>query len=157
MMLDRDGYQFLDLRSAKEYDDEHLTKPPRRAVNVPLSLDGSDGISADFVARVAAKLPVFANALVATRQGGELSSMAMSLLLAAGYHNLVEVEGGYEAWTQVFSTSGRRKPPPGRWVATGTEALKSGLNVGDAALSYDEGGNAQQPRWAQGLQKRNQQ
>ena len=29
-------------------------------------------------------------------------------------------------------------PPPGRWVPTGTEALKSGLNVGDVAESYEE-------------------
>ena len=34
-------------------------------------------------------------------------------------------------------------PPKGRWVATGKEALKSGLNVGGAALSYEERLNVQ--------------
>eukprot|EP00951_Prasinocladus_malaysianus_P004685 scaffold33044_cov36-Prasinocladus_malaysianus.AAC.3 len=54
----------------------------------------------------------------------------------------------FQVACEVFSTSGRRKPPPGRWIASGTEALKSGLNVGDAALSYDEGGNLKEARWA---------
>ena len=42
----------------------------------------------------------------------------------------------------MFSTSGRRKPPPGKWVPTGKEALKSGL-VGDgtSAMTYEEGGS----------------
>ena len=63
----------------------------------------------------------------------------MSQLFAAGYTNAVLVEGGWAAWSRIFSTSGRRKPPPGKWVPTGQEALKSGLMSG-AAETYEEGG-----------------
>lgn len=52
---------------------------------------------------------------------------------------------------QVYSTSGRRKPPPGRWVSSGREALKSGLNIPGVAESYDEGGNLASARYAKGF------
>ena len=39
----------------------------------------------------------------------------------------------------------------GRWVSTGTEALKSGLNIPGVAESYDEGGNLVKARYAEGL------
>ncbi len=51
---------------------------------------------------------------------------------------------------QVFTTSGRRRPPPGRWISTGKEALKSGLNIPGVAESYDEGGNLVKARYAEG-------
>lgn len=54
-------------------------------------------------------------------------------------------------WPQVWSPSGKRRPPPGRWISTGKEALKSGLNIPGVAESYDEGGNQRSARWAQGL------
>lgn len=52
---------------------------------------------------------------------------------------------------QVWTPSGKRKPPPGRWVSTGKEALKSGLNIPGVAESYDEGGNLIGARYAKGL------
>lgn len=52
---------------------------------------------------------------------------------------------------QVWGPSGKRRPPAGRWVSTGKEALKSGLNIPGVAESYDEGGNLTQARWAKGL------
>lgn len=54
---------------------------------------------------------------------------------------------------QVWSPSGKRRPPPGRWVSTGKEALKSGLNIPGVAESYDEGGNLTNARWARGLKE----
>jgi hypothetical protein len=51
----------------------------------------------------------------------------------------------------VWSPSGKRRPPAGRWVSTGKEALKSGLNIPGVALSYDEGGNLKSARYAEGL------
>lgn len=53
--------------------------------------------------------------------------------------------------SQIWSPSGKRRPPPGRWVSTGKEALKSGLNIPGVAESYDEGGNLVAARYAQGL------
>lgn len=51
----------------------------------------------------------------------------------------------------MWSPSGKRKPPAGRWISTGKEALKSGLNIPGVAESYDEGGNLVQARYAKGL------
>ena len=65
----------------------------------------------------------------------------LQVLVAEGYTGAVLVQGGFDGWTEVFSTSGRRKPPKGRWVPSGTEALKSGLGVGEAAATYEEGGH----------------
>eukprot|EP00959_Pyramimonas_sp_CCMP1952_P083491 1745397-Pyramimonas_sp.AAC.1 len=76
----------------------------------------------------------------ASTDGGAASQEAMSQLLAAGYANALMVEGGWAAWSRIFSTSGRRKPPAGKWVPTGQEALKSGLMSG-AAETYEEGGS----------------
>lgn len=44
---------------------------------------------------------------------------------------------------QVWGPSGKRRPPAGRWVSTGKEALKSGLNIPGVAESYDEGGGSE--------------
>ena len=48
-MLDREGYRLLDVRTQREYDQEHLTKPPRCTLNVPLA---DEGAAAGFVAAV---------------------------------------------------------------------------------------------------------
>lgn len=71
---------------------------------------------------------------------------ASDALLASGYQNVVVMKGGYESWLKIYSTSGRARPPPGRWVSTGTEALKSGLNVGGTALTYEEGAHRDEQR-----------
>ncbi|KAG2493667.1 hypothetical protein HYH03_008181 [Edaphochlamys debaryana] len=91
--------------------------------------------------------------LLACEDGGQASQRAQELLAAEGYSSTLRVEGGYEAWTKVFSTSGRRRPPPGRWVSSGKEALKSGLNIPGVAESYDEGGNLITARWAKGFRE----
>ena len=57
----------------------------------------------------------------------------------------------FHTFTQVWGPSGKRRPPAGRWVSTGTEALKSGLNIPGVAESYDEGGNLVKARYAKGL------
>eukprot|EP00873_Tetraselmis_striata_P041674 jgi/Tetstr1/461938/TSEL_007016.t1 len=150
VLLDRQGHKFLDLRTEREFDNERLTKPPRCSINVPIMCADANGAMAanpNFIAQLSAAVPKSTKLLVATQNGGPWSTYAMEMIVVQGYEAL-EVVGGYEAWTQVFSTSGRRRPPAGRWVSTGTEALKSGLNVGDAAASYTEGGDLQSARWA---------
>ena len=37
----------------------------------------------------------------------------------------------------MWGPSGKRRPPAGRWVSTGKEALKSGINIPGAAESYE--------------------
>ncbi|KAG2441879.1 hypothetical protein HXX76_003486 [Chlamydomonas incerta] len=144
-LLDQSGYKFLDVRPKAEYEREHLTKPPRACFNVPHQPES------DFAARVASQLPSKASKLlVVCADGGEASRRAVQQLEAAGYGEALRVEGGYTAWTQVFTTSGRRRPPAGRWVSSGREALKSGLNIPGVAESYDEGGNLINARYAKG-------
>jgi hypothetical protein len=46
-------------------------------------------------------------------------------------------------WRRHYTATCRATPPAGRWVSTGKEALKSGLNVGGAAESYEEKLNVQ--------------
>eukprot|EP00193_Tetraselmis_chui_P013753 CAMPEP_0177771742 /NCGR_PEP_ID=MMETSP0491_2-20121128/11794_1 /TAXON_ID=63592 /ORGANISM="Tetraselmis chuii, Strain PLY429" /LENGTH=233 /DNA_ID=CAMNT_0019289391 /DNA_START=48 /DNA_END=746 /DNA_ORIENTATION=- len=151
VLLDREGYKFLDLRTEREFDNERLTKPARCSVNVPIvtvDVDGTASANPEFATLLAAAVPSKTTKLLVASQSGEpWSSYAMQVLTTLGYAEAVEVVGGYMAWTEVFSTSGRRRPPAGRWVSTGTEALKSGLNVGDAAASYTEGGDLQHARW----------
>ncbi|CAG9465907.1 unnamed protein product [Pedinophyceae sp. YPF-701] len=150
VMLDRERYLFLDVRSERAYDEEHLTKPPRCTVNAPIYAKGEEEqkvLNPNFMKAVAAKASPATKLLVACEDGTHGSESAMRLLGEAGYTAAVQVEGGYSAWTRIFSTSGRRKPPPGRWVASGTEALKSGLNIPGVAESYTEGGDLEQARW----------
>mmetsp|Transcript_1483 Transcript_1483/g.2132 ORF Transcript_1483/g.2132 Transcript_1483/m.2132 type:complete len:235 (+) Transcript_1483:95-799(+) len=134
IMLQREGYSFIDLRSADEYELAHITKPPRRSFSFP------DSSSASLASCVAASFPSTASPLLlACEDGGELSQNAALSLSQAGYTNIVVVEGGWKSWSNVWSTSGRRKPPSGRWVSTGTEALKSGLGISGVADTYEEG------------------
>mmetsp|Transcript_48415 Transcript_48415/g.92627 ORF Transcript_48415/g.92627 Transcript_48415/m.92627 type:complete len:154 (+) Transcript_48415:296-757(+) len=134
IMLDRGGFMFLDVRSEQAYDDAHITKPPRKSVNIPYPCS-------DFVIKVQSKFPnKEAQILVACEDGQSQSVAAVKDMVTEGYINTVLVEGGWQAWSSIFSTSGRRKPPAGRWMSTGKEALKSGLDVGSAALTYEEGG-----------------
>ena len=132
--LERDGWRFLDLRSAKAYDDEHLTKPPRCSVNVPMPAEGPSALPE---AAERAKVSK-SGAWLVTDADGTYASAAAAALAEAGWSTVASVSGGYAGWRDVWTTSGRRVPPKGRWVSTGKEALKSGLNVGDAATSYEE-------------------
>ena len=132
--LQRQGYKFLDLRDEKAYDWEHLTKPPRTNVNVPFGGD----VEA-FLERMGKVkgVPKSQPLLVACKDG-TVAPQAAAALTEAGWTQVELVAGGYNGWREVLTTSGRPMPPKGRWVSTGKEALKSGLNVGDAAAAYEE-------------------
>ena len=92
------------------------------------------------LAGVQARIPAPSSQLLVCDADGASGSAEAAALLARHYTDAVQVQGGWQAWSAVFSTSGRRKPPSGRWVSTGKEALKSGLTVG-AADTYEEGGS----------------
>lgn len=74
----------------------------------------------------------------ADADGAGAAAAAADALLEGGFSSVLVVEGGYAGWREKYTTSGRKTPPKGRWISTGKEALKSGLNVGDAALKYEE-------------------
>ncbi|GAX83278.1 hypothetical protein CEUSTIGMA_g10704.t1 [Chlamydomonas eustigma] len=142
-LIDREGYLVLDVRSTKAYDNSHITKPTQITINLPFELGNFKASSSNQKQFP----PKGSKLLVMCEDGGEASHLAILNLLNAGYNNLVQVQGGYQGWTNVWSPSGKRRPPPGRWVSTGTEALKSGLNIPGVAESYDEGGNLTKARY----------
>jgi len=115
---------FLDLRPPRAYDDEHLTKPPRCSVNAPLPPGGAPagGPPPPAFAAALAKVPRSSRLLVASEDGGADAEAAMGWVAAAGYQGAALVEGGYVAYRAIFSTSGRRRPPPGRWMPSGKGA-----------------------------------
>jgi rhodanese-related sulfurtransferase len=124
VLFQESGCVFLDLRGARAYDEEHLTKPPRCSVNAPLPVGGAPagGPPPAAFAAALAKVPRSSRLLVASEDGGADAEAAMGWIAAAGYKGAALVEGGYAAWRAVFSTSGRRRPPPGRWMPSGTGA-----------------------------------
>ena len=145
VMLDRDGYKMLDIRPFKAYDREHLTKPPQCTANVALAPGTLP--DAKFVAAVESQgFPKGAKLLV-TDFDGEICQQAADMLHDAGFTAVVAVQGGYNGWRKVFTTCGRRRPPQGKWVSTGKEALKSGLTLDpNVAAAYEENWGKEPPK-----------
>ncbi|GBF96593.1 hypothetical protein Rsub_09339 [Raphidocelis subcapitata] len=154
-LLQREGWKVLDIREARAYEDGRITKPARCSFNAPWGGD------AGAVAAKAASLlpnPGAAKLLVMAADGGgdgaAAAAAAAAALAAKGFGSVAVLEGGYAAWTQIWSPSGKRRPPAGRWVPTGKEALKAGTNLEGVAESYDEGGNLAKSRYAAEAAKR---
>ena len=137
-LLDRQGYKMLDIRPFKAYDREHLTKPPQCTVNCPLA----DGVDPSALAAKCENMGLRPGAkLLVADFDGETVQAAADALFAAGYVDVVAVEGGYNGWRRVFTTCGRRRPPQGKWISTGAggESLKSGLTLDpNVAAAYEE-------------------
>ena len=86
---------------------------------------------------------------------GEVCQQAADLLHDAGFTAVVAVQGGYSGWRKVFTTCGRRRPPQGKWVSTGKEALKSGLDLDpNVAAAYEENWGKEPPKHGGGGQGR---
>lgn len=152
-LIEREGYKILDVRSARDYDNKHITKPARCSISAPVVMNDNVTPNERFLAEVAGQASQATKLLVMCADGGVLSDAALRQLADAAYSNALLLEGGYAGWSEVWSPSGKRRPPPGRWVSTGKEALKSGLNIPGVAESYDEGGNLNTARWAKGLRE----
>lgn len=147
-LVERVGHLILDVRSAKDYDLQHITKPPRVSFNWPVSEIVASSASPPPVG-ISQKSPL----IVMDEEGGEDADRAVEILLAqGGFETVLKLTGGYLGWSRVWSPSGKRVVS-GRWVSTGKEALKSGLTVPGAAESYTEGGDLNQARWATGFRK----
>jgi rhodanese-related sulfurtransferase len=54
-LVQREGYKILDVRSAKDYDDKHITKPARSSLNAPVVLNDSATPNPRFLAEVRAQ------------------------------------------------------------------------------------------------------
>lgn len=72
LLLEREGYKLIDVRSAREYDEAHLTKPPRTCFNVPYQSGGEpqfvQGVEALCRSKEASKV------MVACADGGLMST-----------------------------------------------------------------------------------
>ena len=129
----RNNYLICDIRSAKAYDLEHITKPPKTCVSVPWE----DG--ADFAGRAEAKLgrSKTRGVLVMSVDGAPEAQQAQRALTELGYTSVMVIEGGYGAprsghnkpwhallirncptfavgWRKLYTSTGRDTPPPGR-------------------------------------------
>ncbi|MBK7865431.1 MAG: rhodanese-like domain-containing protein [Archangiaceae bacterium] len=86
--LQDQGWQYLDVRTEKEFEAGH----PAGAVNVPFN-------APNFLEQVAAKFTDKAAKLIVGCQVGGRSMRASALLEQQGYTNLVDNGGGYEEWS----------------------------------------------------------
>lgn len=113
---------FLDVRTVAEYDAGH----PAGSLNIPWALKGMMGMSPnpDFLATVQKHVPTDATVYVSCKMGGR-SMHACQQMEAAGYTNLINIDGGY---------GGRPDPDGGPGVKGWAEA---GLPVENSGSTYE--------------------
>ena len=135
LALERQGYLFVDMRSEKAYENEHIVKPPKSTVNIPITDDVDS-----FCATIREKWKNPQIKLLLVGEDGDLGiRCAEKLKEENGYDMVFGVIGGYVGWMKVWTPSGRKRPPAGRFVSTGKEAPKSGLTLSDeVAATYEE-------------------
>ena len=149
-LLEREQYLFVDCRSWKEYDRSHITKPPQQTVNVPLDAGES---ASTWAKRAMDKTRKSMKLLIVDADGARARELT-SALMDAGYTSCVAVDGGYAEWTSKYTTFGRPVPPKGRFVSTGKEALKSGLDLDDVvAAAYEENWGKEPPKYGAEVKK----
>jgi len=87
-----EGWTYLDVRSTPEFDQGH----PKGAVNIPLLnfLGGRMVPNPDFQKVVEANFPKDTKLVIGCKSGGR-SLQAAALLAAAGYANVVDMQGGF--------------------------------------------------------------
>jgi rhodanese-related sulfurtransferase len=99
-LLEFQQHVVLDARSAREYDREHITKPPKSCFSVPFSaaaaaagpaLDGFGAAAEKALGRGKAR-----GVLVMTADGGDADAAAAAVA-AAGYTAVAAVQGGWGA------------------------------------------------------------
>jgi rhodanese-related sulfurtransferase len=87
-----EGWVYLDVRSIPEFEEGH----PAGAANVPLLhfQNGRMAPNPDFEAVVAANFPKDTKLVVGCKAGGR-SLRAAAMLEAAGYTNVIDMQGGF--------------------------------------------------------------
>lgn len=89
-----DGYHLVDVRTAEEFDDGHIP--------------GATHIHLGHLPRRIDELPNGSPILVYCRSGGR-SSIAASLLLAAGVDSVTNLQGGFTAWQELGGAAVERR------------------------------------------------
>jgi rhodanese-related sulfurtransferase len=92
-LLEKEGYVYVDVRSIPEFEAGH----PTGAYNVPLQHLGPQGMlpNPDFMAVMEKTFPKSAKLVVGCKSGGR-SRQAATLLLSAGYENVVDQRAGFQ-------------------------------------------------------------
>jgi rhodanese-related sulfurtransferase len=93
-LVDNEGYTYIDVRSEQGFENGH----PVGALNAPLMhLRPGVGMTPNprFVEVMEANFPKDARLVLACKAGGR-SVRACQILAAAGYRDLVNMDGGYE-------------------------------------------------------------
>lgn len=139
LLMERQQFLFVDMRTEKMYEKEHIVKPPRQTVNVPYG-EEEDSIE-QFTEKLKNKYinPSSAKLLLACADGIIACQVAEKMQKEFGYEQVFGVKGGYDGWMVKWTPSGRKRPPKGKFVATGRESLKSGLDLDpEVAATYEE-------------------
>lgn len=91
------GYNYLDVRTKQEFEGGHSDV----ATNVQFMLKGDAGMipNPDFLTQVHEVFPDKSIQLVVACQSGRRSGMAIQALQGDGYSKLVNMAGGYGAWS----------------------------------------------------------
>lgn len=91
------GTKYLDVRTPEEYQAGHA----EGATNVPVmySKDGQMTPNSDFVSQVSQQVPSKDEQMVVGCKSGKRSAMAIEKLQDEGYSNLINLQGGYDAWS----------------------------------------------------------
>lgn len=98
-LIDEHGYVLIDVRSVPEFEAGH----PEGAFNVPLNHAGPSGMvpNPDFLSVVAARFPKDQKLVIACKAGGR-SLKAASMLVAAGYVDIVDQRAGWSGASDPF-------------------------------------------------------
>jgi len=126
-LFSEEGYHYIDVRPAKDFSRDSFKK----AVNIPAVQVSGFGASAvvtaldSFCSEVQKRYPdKAAKLLVVGGHGGEYAGEALEPLLREGYSSIVEVKGGFPAWSQAFRPNGEPRAAAGGWMsADGREEL----------------------------------
>ncbi|OWM68256.1 thiosulfate sulfurtransferase 16, chloroplastic [Punica granatum] len=91
------GHRYLDVRTPEEFSAGHASG----AINIPYMYRVGSGMTKNvsFVKEVSARFTKDDEIIVGC-QSGKRSMLAAKDLLAAGFYGIVDIAGGYGAWTQ---------------------------------------------------------
>lgn len=87
--IQREGIQLIDVRTPKEFEEGHIDG----AKNIDFL---ADDFLQNFTEEVDKDKPVYLYC-----RSGNRSAKASEKLKAAGYKNIIDLEGGYKAWSAV--------------------------------------------------------
>lgn len=90
------GSTYLDVRTPEEWAAGHVAG----SINIPVWSKAGGGLAPNpaFVEQVESQLPDKGAALVVGCKSGKRSEVACQALAGAGYTNLTNVLGGFDAW-----------------------------------------------------------